>query len=202
MILLNWRHSIVFGGYQIAAPATEGYRELGESTGEASYTTQQPCQKDMVDYRSFRDGRSFRGVADNWGGERNSLGQQFTSLQRRIYQHVFPYYHGSVREKQDMRGYIEIGVAIEGCLRACCLCSTFKLVFTRGLVLDVSDRTNKVLVVEVTFLFLPTKCLILRQFSHSTMHCCATLIPHFDTDVYSQVANGIPVDTLSNCTIR
>lgn len=88
-------------------------------------------------------------------------------------------------------------MAIEGRLRACCLCSTFKLVFTRGLVLDVSDRTNKELVVEVTFLILPTKCLVLREFYHSTMHRCATLIPLFDTAVYSQVANGIPLDTLS-----
>ena len=84
-----------------------------------------------------------------------------------------------------MRGYIEIGVGIYGWVRRCCLCSTFTPVFTGSLVLDVSDRTNKELVVEVTFLILPTKCLILRQFSHSTMHRCATLIPHFDTAVYS-----------------
>ena len=60
-----------------------------------------------------------------------------------------------------MGGYIERGVGIHGWVRMCCLCSTFTPVFTGGLVLGVRDRTKKVIVVEVTFLILQTKCLVL-----------------------------------------
>ena len=54
-----------------------------------------------------------------------------------------------------MWGYTKIGVGgIHGWVRTRCLRSTFTPVFTGGIVLDVSDRTTKVLVVEVTFLIL------------------------------------------------
>ena len=102
-----------------------------------------------------------------------------------------------------MWGYTEIGVGIHGWVRMCCLCSTFTTVFTGGLVLDASDRTEKVLVVEVPFIILQTKCLVPCEFSHSTVYCtAATLISHVDTNVYRRLADGNPADTLSHRAIH
>ena len=95
-----------------------------------------------------------------------------------------------------------MGVAIHGRARKCCLCSTFEPVFTGGLFLDVSDRTNEALVVEVMFLILPSKCVVLREFSHSTVYRCTTRISQVDIDIYSRVASGNPANRLSHCTIR
>ena len=58
-----------------------------------------------------------------------------------------------------MWGYTKIGVAIDGRVRVFYLCSAFTPFFTGGLVLDLSERTNQALVVEVILFILPTKWL-------------------------------------------
>ena len=74
------------------------------------------------------------------------------------------------------------------------MCSTFTPAFTG---LDVSERMNKVRVVQVTFPILSTKCRVLKEFSWSPVNRWATLISNFNTDVYIRLADGNPVDTLS-----
>ena len=43
---------------------------------------------------------------------------------------------------------------------------------------------------EVTFLTLPTKYLVLREFSHSIVYLYTAHISHVDIDIYSRVASG------------
>ena len=82
---------------------------------------------------------------------------------------------------------------IHGRARKYYLCSTSTPVFTGGLPPDVRHKTNEALVVEVTFLILPTKYLVLREFSHSIVYLYTAPISHVDIDIYSRVASIIGI---------
>jgi len=63
-------------------------------------------------------------------------------------------YHESIRNK-DMWGNTEIGVVIRRKIRTCYLCFPHTPVFTDSLVLEDSQRMNKVLAMKVTFHIFP-----------------------------------------------